>query len=180
MSGRLIAVVGPSGVGKDSVMSGIVAASPSVGLVRRTITRDPKAGGEVFDAVSVERFEEMRAAGAFCLSWGAHGLLYGIPASVRNRIAGGAHLLVNLSRGVLKEAQDAFPGLLILNLTASPEVLAGRLAARGRESEEEVARRLARASFALPEGVNAVDLKNDGALEETVARALDLIHPVRA
>ncbi|MBP0484434.1 phosphonate metabolism protein/1,5-bisphosphokinase (PRPP-forming) PhnN [Sagittula salina] len=185
MSGRLIAVVGPSGVGKDSVMQGIAQAGPGIGLVRRVITRDPQAGGEDCLAVPPERFETMRQAGAFCLHWQAHGLHYGIPADLRAQVAAGAVLLVNLSRAVLSEAQRLFPGLLVLELTAAPEVLAGRLAGRGRENEKDIAERLARADFALPEGVCSVTLDNGGALADTVARALALIdlaqsQPVRA
>lgn len=70
-TGRMIAVVGPSGVGKDSVMAGIVAAMPDISLVRRIITRAPGLGGEQYDAVSVSEFEEMKAAGQFALDWGA-------------------------------------------------------------------------------------------------------------
>ncbi|MEQ5871034.1 phosphonate metabolism protein/1,5-bisphosphokinase (PRPP-forming) PhnN [Sagittula sp. NFXS13] len=177
MSGRLIAIVGPSGVGKDSVMAGIVAASPKVGIVRRVITRAAEAGGEDFLAVTPQLFEQMRTEGAFCLTWAAHGLLYGIPEAARDQVAEGATLLVNLSRGVLPAAQKMFPGLLVLQLTAAPEVLARRLALRGRENAEEIKGRLARAEFAMPEGVAARRLHNDGSLDEAVAQALTLIHP---
>jgi ribose 1,5-bisphosphokinase len=180
MSGRLIAVVGPSGVGKDSVMAGMIAAQPDLALVRRVITRAADAGGEDYDPVSTARFDQMRDAGAFCLSWQAHGLHYGIPEAVRAQVASGRTLLVNLSRGILPEAKRQFPTLLILNITAPLEVLAERLAGRGRESREEIARRLARASFALPDGLDAVTVTNDGPLKDTVARALSLIYPVRA
>ncbi|EBA07008.1 phosphonate metabolism protein/1,5-bisphosphokinase (PRPP-forming) PhnN [Sagittula stellata] len=180
MSGRLIAVVGPSGVGKDSVMQGIAAASPTVGLVRRVSTRDAAAGGEVFDAVTPTRFGEMRAQGAFCLSWQAHGLSYGIPSRVLEAVRDGAELVANLSRSVLPEAQAQFPCVVVLNLTATPETLAARLAGRGRESAPEIARRLARAGYALPAGMTRIDVSNDGPLERTVTEALARLHPVRA
>ena len=40
-AGRMIAVVGPSGVGKDSVMAGLLEARPALRRVRRVITRAP-------------------------------------------------------------------------------------------------------------------------------------------
>ena len=48
MTGRFIAVVGPSGVGKDSVMQGMAARDPRIVLARRVITRPSDAGGEDF------------------------------------------------------------------------------------------------------------------------------------
>ena len=54
--GRLIAGVGPSGVGKDSVMQGVAEVMPQLHLVRRVITRAPGLGGEDYDAVSEAQF----------------------------------------------------------------------------------------------------------------------------
>lgn len=177
--GRLIAVVGPSGVGKDSVMEALCAACPGLLPVRRVITRAPGAGGEDCEAVSVEAFEARRAAGAFCLHWEAHGLRYGIPQDTLAQVQAGQDRLANLSRAVLPEAQAVFPRLTVLHLTARPETLAARLSGRNRETPEEIARRLARAPFALPEGVPVVTVSNDGPLPETVARALQALQSVR-
>lgn len=171
-AGRLIAVVGPSGVGKDSVIGGIVANRPAVHLVRRTITRAPGLGGEEYTAVTPEAFARAVDAGEFCLHWEAHGLCYGIPASVGPILAGGRDCLANLSRGALGEAAKVFPRLLVLNLTANPEILAQRLAGRGRETAEEAARRLDRAAKALPDGLDVRTIANDGPLAETVSTAL--------
>lgn len=178
-NGRLIAVVGPSGVGKDSVMEGLASADPSLHLVRRTITRAPELGGENYNAVSVENFNELAAAGHFAVHWGAHDLQYGIPASVQTVLAGGQDCLANFSRPALVAGDEAFAHFCVLNITARPETLASRLKARGRESEEQVAKRLAQATKPLPGGLNVMTLSNDGALEDTVANALSLLQPAR-
>lgn len=178
--GRLIAVVGPSGVGKDTVIAGIAAALPGIGVVRRTITRAPDLGGEDYDAVSEDVFEAMVERGAFCLHWRSHGLRYGIPAEVLEAVQGGAQRIANLSRAALTEAAAIFPGLVVVNITASPEVLAKRLSRRGRETGAEIEARLVQAARSLPDGLDVITLNNDGPLEETVAHAVAALRPVQA
>ena len=179
MTGRLIAVVGPSGVGKDSVMTALAERRPSIELVRRVITRAPGLGGEDYTPVTEDSFAELLAADAFCLHWAAHGLLYGIPATVRDQLAGGTDLLVNLSRSVLPEMKRAFANSAILSLTATPETLARRLQGRGRETPDSIAKRLERSALGIPEGVLVIEISNDGSLDETVAAALNALYPVK-
>lgn len=175
--GRLIAVVGPSGVGKDSVMQGLADVMPNLHLVRRVITRAPDLGGEAYDAVSETQFHQMASDGAFAVHWGAHGLFYGIPQTVRYQLNKGTDCLANFSRKALQAGADAFPNFVVLNITAKPETLATRLANRGRETEADIARRLAEADKPLPEGLSVVTVSNDGPLEQAIARAAQLLHP---
>lgn len=180
MTGRLIAVVGPSGVGKDSVMRALVAARPDMRLARRVVTRPSDAGGEDFDGVTPETFAQMEASGAFALNWFAHGLHYGIPATVRADLNAGHDVLANLSRGMLGRAQEVFPGMITLNLTAEREVLAQRLTARGRESIADIAARLERADQPLPAGISALTQDNSGPLSQTITNILSHLYPERA
>jgi ribose 1,5-bisphosphokinase len=180
MTGRFIAIVGPSGVGKDSVMAALATHDLRLGLVRRVITRPTDAGGEDFDGVSEADFDAMVARGAFALHWAAHGLRYGIPATVSVELAAGRDMLANLSRAALPVARKRFKNCIIINLTANRDVLAERLAGRGRETAEDIARRLDRADYALPEGVDAVIIDNSGKLDMTVQAILRLLYPVRA
>jgi len=177
----VIAVVGPSGVGKDSVMAALAARDPGFRIQRRVITRPEAAGGEAFTGVTPEDFARRQAAGDFALSWQAHGLSYGIPAELYDLRRGARAVLVNLSRAVLAEAQDRFGDLIVLSLTAAPEVLADRLAARGREDAADRARRLDRAAAPLPGGLaRVIEVDNSGTLEQTVDTVLARLQPESA
>ena len=178
--GRLIAVVGPSGVGKDSVMAGLHDVMPHLHKVRRVITRAPGLGGEDYDPVTEAEFQEMLGNGAFCVSWGAHGLFYGIPVSVKYHLNRGTDCLVNFSRKALVEGAKAFPNFVVLNITARPDTLEQRLKGRGRETEQEISKRLAEAKKPLPDGLVCITVGNDGPLYQTVTRAVAQLQPLRA
>lgn len=178
MSGRLWAVVGPSGAGKDTLIAAARAALPALHVVRRVISRPSDAGGEDFEGVTAPEFLRRLAAGEFALHWQAHGLHYGIPAAALAPLAAGQDVLFNGSRKALATA--ALPGLTVIEVTAPAAVLARRLAARGRETTEDIAARLARAAHPLPPGLAVVTVDNGGTLAEGVARFLAVLQPVRA
>ena len=172
----LVLVVGPSGAGKDTLMERAreaLAGEARFRFVRREITRPKGAGGEDHDAVTYEVFAARRAAGGYALAWEAHGLGYGVPADIVGDLDAGLVVVVNVSRAVLVEASQRFV-MRVLEITAPVEVLARRLAARGRESEADIAGRLARA-VAVPAGLDVVTVVNDGPVEAGVARVLAVL-----
>src|ERR1700686_4695699 len=129
----LVLVVGPSGAGKDALLSGArqaFAGDPRIHFARRVITRPVDAGGEDHEAVTEAEF----AARDFALSWSAHGLRYGIPAEGVRRTP---VVVANVSRGVVDDAAARFP-VRVIEVTAPPDMLASRLAARGRENVADI------------------------------------------
>jgi phosphonate metabolism protein PhnN/1,5-bisphosphokinase (PRPP-forming) len=176
--GTLHLVVGPSGAGKDTLIDAARAARPDIHFPRRVITRPAEAGGEPHVASTAEDFDAAAAAGMFALHWAAHGLRYGIPATIAARLGDGEHVLVNVSRGVVETARGAFDPIRVLVVTAPPAVLATRLAARGRETAEDIARRLARAPYAVPSGEDVYLIENGGPRSAGVARFLSSLAPM--
>jgi ribose 1,5-bisphosphokinase len=162
--GLLVLVVGPSGAGKDTLLEAARQAmsdDPRFRFVRRAITRPAGAGGEAHEAVTEAEF----ATRDFALQWRSHGLRYGIPADA---IADGVVAVANVSRTVIAEAAQRFP-VRVIAVTAAPDILAARLASRGREAADDVAARLAR-NVAVPDHVPVDTVVNDGSLEDGVAR----------
>lgn len=168
-AGTMVVVVGPSGAGKDSVMSYAsrhFAGEPRLGFVRRVITRPPDAGGEAHEAVDAVGFAARDAAGDFAVSWDAHGLSYGIPRETFGQLASGMTLIANGSRSALPAFAEVYGRLKVVLITARADILAARLATRGRESAEAIARRLDRAAPEIVVAADTVIIDNSGALED--------------
>lgn len=173
----IVAIVGPSGAGKDTLLEALCARHAGVTLVRRVITRPTEAGGEAFEGVSVAEFAARKSRGEFALDWEAHGLCYGIEAA---QIDPQKTVIFNGSRGALLRAKQVFPALQVIVVTVPQAVLAARLAARGRETKAEIAARLDRAAYHLPEGIEAVTVINDASVAEGVERLLAALQPLSA
>ncbi len=175
----LIAVVGPSGAGKDTLMDrarAALAGDARFVFARRVITRPADAGGEAHEAVSEAEFAA-RLPG-FALHWAAHGLRYAVPGSIEAEMAAGRVVIANLSRGVLAEAATRYR-LRVLLITAPLALRATRLAARGREDAGDVAARLAREA-PLPDGLDVVTVMNDATPDDGAARVLAALNRAAA
>jgi ribose 1,5-bisphosphokinase len=169
----LVLVVGPSGAGKDTLITAARAAladDPRFVFPRRVVTREATAALEDHDSVTPTEFALHEANGAYALSWEAHGLRYGLPARIVDDVAAGRVVVMNGSRAMVAAAKGKFPGTIAVLIEATPAVRANRLAGRGRESPAEIEARLAReVSAPLPD---AVRVDNSGDIAGGVARFL--------
>lgn len=175
-TGRLVLVVGPSGAGKDSLLreaARMLAADRHIIFPRRVITRPSHDAAEAHDSLTVDEFIEAREQGLFALSWQAHGLHYGIPASLLDDLTAGRTAAVNVSRAIISEAAARFPHVGVLNVTAPPEIIARRLAERGREAPADIAQRIARAAPRYDARIATITIVNDTTLE-AAARAFTI------
>jgi len=179
----LVVVVGPSGVGKDTLVNAArehFNTSPDVGFVRRIITRVSDPDSEDHESVTTEEFQRRRDEDDFCIWWQANDLYYGLPVSVHQRLAKGEILIANGSRAALPDFRKKFAQLRIVHITASPEALSERLLRRNRESKAQVVDRLQRTSkLQAPEGEDVVNINNSGERQQAIDEFIGLVESLR-
>jgi ribose 1,5-bisphosphokinase len=165
--GRLILVVGPSGAGKDTLIGLARAAcadSSEIVFPRRVVTREASSF-EDNEQVSFEAFRQALAQGEFAMHWEAHGHCYALPRAIDDDIRAGRTVVANVSRTVVDAMRRAYAEVTVVSVTAPPEILAERLAARARGSDGAIEHRLRRAvdnAAATPD----VTIINVGSVED--------------
>ncbi len=171
----LICVMGASGVGKDALISGAkasLAGDPVFAFPQREITKPRGTPGEPFTPVDEATFERKALAGDYALSWRAHGYRYGVPMAAAAQAWAGKRVVVNVSRSATDQIRARFPEHRIVLVVARRGVAEARLRARGRESEAEIAERLAAFDAYDIAGEDVVVVRNDGPLDAAVAAFL--------
>lgn len=167
-SGVVVAVAGPSGAGKDSVMNyareHLDPYADEIMFVRRYITRDDTSGAEDHESLDQPRFAALREAGAFAVHWQANGLSYALPVNMDNALRKGDVVVANVSRAIIPQLRQRYAHVLPVIITAPPAVLAHRLAARGREGTGAIEARLERAEAQELAVDDAIVIVNDGEL----------------
>lgn len=176
MSQQLIYTMGPSGAGKDSLLAWLrqqLSAQAPVHFARRSIDRPVHADGEQHESITTAEFQVQAEHNAFALHWSANGLHYGVRHAELDSIHGKRWVFVNGSRAYLPTAQERFPDLTVLHITASTGVLRQRLLSRGRESPEMVEARVQRAAgFQIPGKCRFIEIHNDTSLDAAGHRLL--------
>jgi guanylate kinase len=149
--GLLLMVVAPSGVGKTSLTRRLVADHNDLHLSISATTRDPRPGehhGRDYHFVDHDTFKGMIGDDAF-LEWAeVYGNHYGSPrAPIVEALERGESVLFDIDfQGAMKvHAQLPQDSVLIYVLPPSLAEMSRRLHARSQDSEEVIAKRLARA-----------------------------------
>ncbi|WP_327145678.1 guanylate kinase [Nocardia sp. NBC_01327] len=154
--GRLVVLVGPSAVGKSTVVRCVRERLPELVFSVSATTRAPRPGevdGRDYRFVSHEEFDLLIAADEL-LEWAdIHGGLQrsGTPAApVREALATGHPVLIEVDLEGARSIRKAMPEAnLVFLAPPSWEELVSRLTSRGTESPEVIERRLQTAKTEL-------------------------------
>ena len=174
--GRLVLVVGPSGAGKDTLINlarTACAGDPNIVFPRRVVTRQASAFEEN-EEMDAPAFRQALAEGGFAVHWEAHGHSYALPRSIDDDIRAGRAVVVNVSRGVIGALRQLYEDVVVVTITAPADILATRLAARGRSSDADLGKRLHRAvdEVALAPDVTIVNVGDASAHAKLLTQAI--------
>ena len=176
--GKLVLVVGNSGSGKDSIISGVVERFPSnlkkIHLTRRYITRPPS---ETENNISItpQIFKEMSLQKKFSLEWHIYDLDYGVPIDIDDWLKRGHLVIVNVSRTIVKKARSIYHNILVVFISVPFNITLKRVKERARESGKLLQNRIQRAkdNQTFPEADVVVD--NSGELEIAIDQFLSYL-----
>ncbi|MHA2186567.1 MAG: phosphonate metabolism protein/1,5-bisphosphokinase (PRPP-forming) PhnN [Promethearchaeota archaeon] len=176
--GTLFLIVGNSGSGKDSIISGVITKYPSnrkpLYAPKRFITRRASETENNF-SVKIDEFEEMDEKGKFALKWQIYDLYYGIPIFIDNWLKNGHPVIINVSRTIIKEARERYSNIRVIFVDVPFEITSKRIETRKRENPELLRKRIERAreNQEFPEADFTVD--NSGELDDAINQLLDYI-----
>lgn len=140
MSGRIVIVSGPSGVGKTTICGRLLKLPsfvPSISATTR-LSRPGERHGVDYVFMNREAFERARQEGLF-LEWAnVYDNYYGTPKGpVEEKLRTGKHVLLNVDvQGAAQIREKGLPVLSFFLLPPSMEVLRERISKRGDRAED--------------------------------------------
>ena len=153
MKNILMAISGPSGVGKGTLVKALLQKRKDVTGSVSCTTREPRPGereGKDYFFLTKEEFLRRAKEGEF-LEYDEHfGNYYGTPKSFVREALKEKSVILEIDVVGALNAKKAFPEcVLVMVLPPSVEELKKRLEGRHSETEEEIKTRLARIDYEL-------------------------------
>lgn len=173
---NIILVVGPSGSGKDTLLRSArnsLLGKDSIAFARRYITRPPDENEDNY-YIDTIGFAQLERSGFFLSTWQAHQNQYGIAEHMLSTHNSYSTIVCSISRSAISDFDHSYDNTLTIYVTAEKEILKQRLLKRGRESQADREKRLARAEKKV-EANTLITFDNSRNLHESCARFTSLI-----
>lgn len=161
--GKLIVLVGPSGVGK-STLSRLLASKMQINYTVSMTTREKRPGDDgkkIYQYIDLKDFFRRLDQDEFLEYAQVHGNYYATPKHpALDQLAAGEDVLLEIDvQGALQVRYQYPQALLIFIEPPSMQTLLDRLDGRGRDSAEEIAQRFraARREIHMARGSRAFD-----------------------
>lgn len=180
MKGKLVAVSGPSGVGKGTIVKSLVKKRADVVESISCTTRLPREGethGKEYFFITREEFQKRIEQKDF-LEYDEHfGNFYGTPKSfVKEMLESGKSVILEIDVVGALLAKETFPNcVLVMIVPPSIEELERRLRQRNTETDEEIKHRLARLEYELSQKDKYDYVIVNDCLEDAIAKLENVI-----
>jgi guanylate kinase len=178
----VVVISGLSGVGKDVVMRGIREQGYIFHRVVTVTTRPPRPGeqnGVDYQFVSEDEYQAMLDRGDLVEHAIVYGHLYGVPErEIREALGRGQDAVLRIDVQGAKTIKEKMPDAVLVFLTASSmEELKRRLIGRGKDSPEQMKRRIdtARDEMRYLPIFDYVVVNRDGRLNEAVRQVMAIV-----
>jgi guanylate kinase len=154
VAARVFVITGPSGVGKGTLIRGLLERVPELELSISATTRDPRPGerdGVDYHFLDAEEFERRAQAGDFVEHAAYSGRRYGtLRSELERRLADGAPVVLEIEVQGARQVRESLPdAVLVFIAPPSTEALRVRLVGRGTDAGEQIEQRLATAEREL-------------------------------
>lgn len=183
--GILLIISGPSGVGKGSVCSALLAKDSNNVFSVSATTRSPRKGeidGKDYYFISKDDFLRKQKAGEF-LEWAeVFGNYYGTPiAEIERLLQEGKNVILDIETQGATQVKAVCPkGVSIFIMPPSFEELRRRMINRGSETEEMQQIRLSQAEYEMQLADKYDYCVVNNSIEETADAVLNIIAKVKA
>ena len=179
--GLLMVVSGPSGTGKGTVCSELLAQAEDLAYSISATTRQPRAGevdGKNYYFMDKADFEQKIAEGGFLEYANVYGNYYGTPlGKIEERLTKGEDILLEIdTQGALNVMKKCPDGLFIFLVPPSLAELERRIRGRGSETEESLQKRMGSACKEIEDGRKYSYV----VVNDTVKHAVQRIMAIRA
>ena len=179
--GTLFLIVGNSGSGKDSIITGVIKGFPSnliqIYAPKRYITRPPSEF-ERNISITIKDFKELEEKGKFALKWHIYELDYGVPIDIEKWLKKGHPVIVNVSRTVIEMARKKYKNTKVVFIEVPFEITLQRIRDRKRENEELLKKRIERAKQNQKLQIADFIVDNSGELNDAVYQLIEYIKKI--
>jgi len=173
-------ITGPSGVGKGTLIRGLMERIPELELSVSATTRPPRQGerdGFDYHFLSGEEFERKLAANEFVEHADYAGRRYGtLRSELEERVRAGIPVVLEIEVQGARQVRSAMPeAVQVFIAPPSPQALRTRLIGRGTDDQTEVERRLRVAEGELAAQPEFAHVVVNDRLDEALKRLIEIV-----
>ncbi|HEY1716489.1 MAG TPA: guanylate kinase [Solirubrobacteraceae bacterium] len=177
---RVFVITGPSGVGKGTLIRGLLERVPQLGLSISATTRAPRPGetqGVDYHFLSTDEFEQRVTGGEFVEHATYSGRRYGtLRSELEGRLRRGEPVVLEIEVQGARQVRDAMPeALQVFIAPPSREALRARLVGRGTDTAEQVDARLQTAEGELEAQSEFSHVVVNDRLEDALEELVDIV-----